>query len=162
MSTASASKWTEAYVWVSTEDASIFVLGNLRPSKVTQGATAASTYWHLHRDPVFALTSAYYHQSMAPDHGKLPAAPAAAEGASAASGQPAAEEVKYIKWCLVNLIINQETLDSMDDAQASNEHMQKHHWYPSKYIRRFTDYSIEIIVDPAETPATINISDFVK
>eukprot|EP00971_Amphidinium_carterae_P152147 3015706-Amphidinium_carterae.1 len=80
---------------------------------------------------------------MAPDYGKLPAAPAAAEGTSAAEGQPA-EEIKYITWCLVNLIINQETLDSMDDNKASNEHMKKHHWYPSKYNRRFIDYSIEI------------------
>eukprot|EP00971_Amphidinium_carterae_P078091 1544995-Amphidinium_carterae.1 len=40
--------------------------------------------------------------------------------------------------------------------------MKKHHWYPSKYNRRFTNYSIEIIIDPSETPETINISEFVK
>eukprot|EP00971_Amphidinium_carterae_P342717 6482122-Amphidinium_carterae.1 len=96
LSTASASKWTEAYVWISTEDAAMFVLGNLRPTKV-QGPTAASIYWHLHRDHVFALTSAFYHQSMAPSYGETSTA---TEGEAAAEGQPTDEDIKYIKWVL--------------------------------------------------------------
>eukprot|EP00971_Amphidinium_carterae_P180540 3580775-Amphidinium_carterae.2 len=141
----------------------MFILGDLRPSKV-KGPTAASRHWHLHRDPIFALTSAFYHQSMAPSYGRTststPGQPA--NGEASAEGQPATADTNYIKWVLVNLIINQKTLDSMDDGQAPSDHMEQHHWYPSKYNKRYTNYSIELIIDPSETSETINISDFIK
>eukprot|EP00971_Amphidinium_carterae_P075359 1488965-Amphidinium_carterae.2 len=94
---------------------------------------------------------------MAPTYGQL----STPTPAASTDGQPT-EEVTYIKWCLVNVIINQQVLDSMDDGEKSSRFMEAHGWYPSKYNRRFTDFSIKLIIDPSKEPETINIEHFIQ
>eukprot|EP00971_Amphidinium_carterae_P225453 4471813-Amphidinium_carterae.1 len=94
-------KWSEGYVWASIEDAGQWVLGAIRPTRsinryTEEGSkiTTASHLWHIHRDPNFALTSAFYHLSIMPGYGQhQPTAdPAAApvDAAGATAGQPTA------------------------------------------------------------------------
>eukprot|EP00971_Amphidinium_carterae_P238706 4738673-Amphidinium_carterae.1 len=90
-------KWTEGYVWASIQDAGQWVLGSIRPTRSTnryneQGEriTTASCLWHVHRDPNFALSSAFYHLSMIPEYGEhQPTVDPAAPADAATAGQPA-------------------------------------------------------------------------
>eukprot|EP00971_Amphidinium_carterae_P092958 1840356-Amphidinium_carterae.1 len=134
-------RWTEGYVWASIHDAGQWVLGSIRPTRSIsryneEGVkiTTASCLWHVHRDAIFALSSAYYHLSMIPEYGDHqpsadPAFPTAAADATAgqpassgttaeqqtASQQPtatseaASESARpFVKWCLINVLINED------------------------------------------------------
>eukprot|EP00971_Amphidinium_carterae_P218671 4340440-Amphidinium_carterae.1 len=141
----------------------------------------ASTLRHIHRDATFALSSAYYHASMLPEYGDQPpaaegAAPAAADAAAAdatagqqqpsASGpanqQTAEGQRPYIKWCLVNVIINQELLDSMSSGATAAQHSDQYGWHPSKYNRRYIDFSIELIYNGHQMREKVDISHFMQ
>eukprot|EP00971_Amphidinium_carterae_P091397 1809454-Amphidinium_carterae.1 len=82
---------------------------------------------------------------MAPDYGKLPAAPAAKD-----SQQRRTSSTSSGVWSTLSSIRRHWTQWTMLRHQMRGSN------------RRFTDYSVKIIVDPSETPATINISDFAK
>eukprot|EP00971_Amphidinium_carterae_P218843 4343792-Amphidinium_carterae.1 len=91
-------KWSEGYVWTSIQDAGQWVLGSIRLTRSTNRynedgtkITTASHLWHVHRDPNFALSSAFYHLSMIPEYGQhQPTADTAApaDAADATAGQP--------------------------------------------------------------------------
>eukprot|EP00971_Amphidinium_carterae_P017945 353666-Amphidinium_carterae.1 len=104
---------------------------------------------------------------MLPTYGQQPSPPAADATSSAADAASSAEgqqtpPVNYIKWCLVNVIINQQVLDSMDDGAASDTFMAAHGWEPSKYNRRYVDFNIEIIYDPSSKKEKINVEHFMQ
>eukprot|EP00971_Amphidinium_carterae_P350283 6491468-Amphidinium_carterae.2 len=186
-------KWSEGYVWTSVEDASQWVLGSIRPTRSTNrynnegsNITTASHLWHIHRDPNFALTSAFYHLSMMPEYGQhQPTAdPATASSASpediiarqptsssttagqpTSAGEAATEAARpFAKWCLINVLINEDIINSMSDPAIAEQHLKDHAFQPSRYNRRFTDYSIELIYDGSqdlEDITTIDISHVV-
>eukprot|EP00971_Amphidinium_carterae_P144720 2867918-Amphidinium_carterae.1 len=111
---------------------------------------------------------------MLPNYGQRPPAPAtppatdataagaATATASTESQQQPAGAGPFIKWCLVNVIINQDLLNSMDSESSAAAHSAQYGWYPSKYNRRYVDYSVEIINDPQQQLANINISHFMQ
>eukprot|EP00971_Amphidinium_carterae_P131936 2613281-Amphidinium_carterae.1 len=176
-------KWTEGYVRASVEDAGDWVLGSIRPTRSTNRynsegnkITTASHLCHIHRDANFALTSTFYHASMMPEYGQhQPTADPAADAASATAGQPtssgeaAAEAARtteaaenqqrpFIKWCLINLVINEDIVNSMSDPATAAQHLTDHAFQPSRYNRRYTDYSIELVYDGSQDITKIDIS----
>eukprot|EP00971_Amphidinium_carterae_P297134 5902935-Amphidinium_carterae.1 len=186
-------KWTDGYIWASIHDAGQWVLGNIRPTRSITGnrynpdgskITTASCLWHVHRDPVFALSSAFYHLSMIPGYGdhQPPAEPASPTAADATAGQPApaattadqqaagqqptatgeaASEAArpFVKWCLINVLINEDVVNSMADPATAEKHLKEKAFIPSRYNRRFVDYSIELVYDGTQDISTINISE---
>eukprot|EP00971_Amphidinium_carterae_P236577 4695387-Amphidinium_carterae.1 len=50
----------------------------------------------------------------------------------------------------------------MDDGTASAAFMAAHGWAPSKYNRRFVDFSIEHIIDPPQQKDLINVEHFMQ
>eukprot|EP00971_Amphidinium_carterae_P121681 2409791-Amphidinium_carterae.1 len=177
-----SAKWSEGYVWTSVEDAGQWVIGSIRPTRSTKRynddgtkITTASHLWHVHRDPNFALTSAFHHLSMIPEYGQHqptadPAA-ATADAADATAGQPtssgaaaaAAEAPEasrpFVKWCLINVLINEDVVNSMSDPATAEKHLKEKAFQPSRYNRRFTDYSIELIYDGSQNISTIDITN---
>eukprot|EP00971_Amphidinium_carterae_P024865 490614-Amphidinium_carterae.1 len=49
----------------------------------------------------------------------------------------------------------------MDNQSTATSFMQQNGWYPSKYNRRYTDYSVELINDPQQQQM-LNISMFMQ
>eukprot|EP00971_Amphidinium_carterae_P202058 4009091-Amphidinium_carterae.1 len=144
--------------------------------------TTASNLWHIYRDANFALTSAFYHTSMMPEYGQHQptadpaAAPANAASATASqptsSGEAAAKAAKapktaetaekqprpFVKWCLINVLINEDIINSMSDPATAEKHSEEHGFQPSRYNRRFTDYSIELVYNGQQQRSTIDIT----
>eukprot|EP00971_Amphidinium_carterae_P242221 4809680-Amphidinium_carterae.1 len=63
-----------------------------------------------------------------------------------------------VRWCMVNVLINSEIVNSMSDPTTSEAFMKQHGWMPSRYNRRFTDYSVEVIYDGSQSINSINVS----
>eukprot|EP00971_Amphidinium_carterae_P200054 3970486-Amphidinium_carterae.1 len=50
----------------------------------------------------------------------------------------------------------------MSSEAAASEHLSKYGWQPSKYSRRYIDYSIEIIYDGHHMREKVDISHFMQ
>eukprot|EP00971_Amphidinium_carterae_P155288 3079661-Amphidinium_carterae.1 len=177
-------KWSEGYIWAPVEHAGDWVLGSIRPTRAisrynSEGlkVTTASNLWHVHRDATFALTSAYYHASMLPEYGnqQTPTAdPAATGAADATANQPTSsgeaqqtaeatgtaerQQRPFIKWCLINIVIDEQLINSMSDPDIAEQHLETYGFQPSRYNRRYTDYSIELVYNGQQQRDNIDIN----
>eukprot|EP00971_Amphidinium_carterae_P074874 1479627-Amphidinium_carterae.2 len=140
-------KWSEGYIWASVQDTGSWVNGHIRPTRSITGSrynadgskiTTASTLWHIHHDPVFSLTSAMYHLSMIPGYGDhQPASEEAAAGQQPTASGQASETASapMVKWCLINVVINNDVVNSMADPSTADAFLQQNAWMPSRYNR---------------------------
>eukprot|EP00971_Amphidinium_carterae_P307308 6106986-Amphidinium_carterae.1 len=64
-----------------------------------------------------------------------------------------------VKWCLINVLINNDIINSMADPTTASTFLREKGGMPSRFNRRFTDYSIEVIYDGSQSINTINISE---
>eukprot|EP00971_Amphidinium_carterae_P349005 6490791-Amphidinium_carterae.1 len=154
------------------------ISGRCRRLNNNNKVTTASTLWHIHRDANFALSSAYYHTSMLPEYGQQqptasPAGEAAAADATAgqqqhssaseAQQQPAEKQQgPYIKWRLINVVINEELLNSMSSEETAAQHLETYGFQPSRYNRRYTDYNIELIYNGQQQREKVDITHFIQ
>eukprot|EP00971_Amphidinium_carterae_P322943 6418503-Amphidinium_carterae.1 len=83
-----------------------------------------------------------------------PAAAGATDAADITAGQPTSsgtaetaekKQRPFIKWCLINVVINEELINSMSDPDVAEQHLETYGFQPSKYNRRYTNYSIELV-----------------
>eukprot|EP00971_Amphidinium_carterae_P175498 3478876-Amphidinium_carterae.1 len=116
---------------------------------------------------------------MIPEYGEHqptadPAAPADAAGDAAgqpassgttagqqptASGEATSESARpFVKWCLINVLINEDVVNSMADPATAEQHLREKAFIPSRYNRRFVDYSIELVYDGSQDISTIDIT----
>eukprot|EP00971_Amphidinium_carterae_P015042 297128-Amphidinium_carterae.1 len=62
------------------------------------------------------------------------------------------------QWCLINVLINENIVNSMSDPSTAEQHLKDKAFIPSRYNRRFTDYSIELVCDGSQDITTIDIT----
>eukprot|EP00971_Amphidinium_carterae_P004183 83269-Amphidinium_carterae.1 len=84
---------------------------------------------------------------MLPEYGQQQPSPPPAEGTAAAgtaaagatAGQQQTTEKKqrpYIKWCLINVVINEELLNSMSSEDAAAQHLDTYVWVPAIKVQQ--------------------------
>eukprot|EP00971_Amphidinium_carterae_P031255 615384-Amphidinium_carterae.1 len=86
-----------------------------------------------------------------------------ASAAGEAQQQPTHQKQRpYIKWCLINVVINEELLNSMSSEDAAAQHLETYGFQPSRYNRRYTDYSIELIYNGQQQWEKVDINHFIQ
>eukprot|EP00971_Amphidinium_carterae_P117454 2326670-Amphidinium_carterae.1 len=84
--------------------------------------------------------------------------PTSSTAQPASDATPAAAPAPQVKWCLINVLINNDVVNAMSDPSTSEAFMRQNGCMPSRFNRRFTDYSVEIIYDGSRSINTINVS----
>eukprot|EP00971_Amphidinium_carterae_P248066 4925439-Amphidinium_carterae.1 len=78
---------------------------------------------------------------------------------SEAQQQPPQQDQRpFIKWCLINVVIDEQLINSMSDPDAAEQHLETYGFQPSRYNRRYTDYSIELVYNGQQRRDKIDIS----